>query len=182
MLASARIDERCGPEATAWEGTPAYLEAQREIEERRAEWQRLSEVEQQAALQSVFDEAKRRKEAREYREHLRWRADVEARYKASWKKYPTTNARLTKAFEMRRDGMTLQQIGDEIGVSRERIRQMLATANRQMQKTKRRLHPRAMLARITEPERDAPRDVWLTYYPSADPRLDNVKPVTLADF
>lgn len=38
---------------------------------------------------------------------------------------------------------------------------------------------RAHLARIQVPEND-PRDVWLEFYPSPDPRLDNMKPLTSA--
>ena len=36
--------------------------------------------------------------------------------------------------DMRRDGFTLQRIGDKIGVSRERVRQILAKAIRKLNK------------------------------------------------
>jgi DNA-directed RNA polymerase sigma subunit (sigma70/sigma32) len=33
-------------------------------------------------------------------------------------------ARRTKAFQLRQSGLTLQQVGDIMGISRERVRQM----------------------------------------------------------
>lgn len=84
---------------------------------------------------------------------------------------------------MRARGETLRAIGKELGVSAERVRGMLLQAAHYPEWLKEpRPRGRSYLARIRDPDPENQRNVWLTYFPSVDPRLNNFKPVTTADF
>jgi hypothetical protein len=74
---------------------------------------------------------------------------------------------------------TLKSIGDQIGLSRDRVNQIA-------KQVERRRNRQAAIRPFEFPEINkgrpidmgGPRDVWLTFFPSPDPRLDNMEPVS----
>jgi hypothetical protein len=73
---------------------------------------------------------------------------------------------------------TFASIADEIGLSRERVRNIFDQADRR-KAWRATIAPFDLVRRDTSRPLDmgGPRDVWLTFYPSADPRVDNMAPV-----
>lgn len=87
-------------------------------------------------------------------------------------------------YERRAEGHTLQQIGDALRLSRERIRQMLKKEGRRQARRQKTVWSWYEIRQSPGRPLDmgGPRDVWLTYGPSPDPRLDNMVPVRSEDF
>lgn len=90
-----------------------------------------------------------------------------------------TEARRKAIGLARRSGRTYRDIGDEYGLSVERIRQIAAKFERieETRQNKKRYRPN--LGRPIDI--GGPRDVWMTFHPSPDPRLDIMEPVELED-
>lgn len=129
------------------------------------------------AAKAAARQAKREAAAGRMREEAaaraRLRGEYEAREKIVAAKYPTQRERIVKAAEMRAAGALFRQIGEELNRSGTRVQQWLRRLNRSIPL---RARARADMGRIAEPDPHPPRDVWLTYLPSPDPRLDNFVP------
>ena len=85
-------------------------------------------------------------------------------------------ARRMQIMVLYRAGQGFSEIGRAIGRSRERVRQIIHQEERRLKFWSLRMGkpPRTY---CDLPGDDVYRDVWLTYYPGPDPRLDYMEPV-----
>lgn len=86
--------------------------------------------------------------------------------------------------EQRQSGRKLADIGRDVGLSRERVRSIVWKAQ-YAEASRCRLVARLVARGLIEPtnkgrpiDMGGPRDVWLTFFPPPDPRLDNMEPVS----
>lgn len=152
---------------------------------------RIEYVREHERLQTKAEERSRQRRAEEVKQREEKRARYEAWLERTHEEYlrrEKLNASFAEAFKAaggkerwaaieRAKGRGLKSIGDQIGRSPERIRQMLLKYDERIAPLarRRRQWSRTNLGRPVD--MGGPRDVWLEYGVSPDPRLDNMTPV-----
>lgn len=85
------------------------------------------------------------------------------------------------AYTEHKAGRSFADIGRELAIGRDRARQLVARAERELKNPRWRRTPAPRPdGSVGRPfDMGGPRDVWLEFFPSPDPRFDNMAPVVL---